>query len=115
MPAALNLGKEWERMDNRKTVTLTNPNGDSTTTSHAVKEDVLTADIIQGGFDIPIVLAKWHVWSLAFADTTFVPARDGYVTDATGNKWYINGAPAVMTNGTRYELETTLEGGKVPQ
>ena len=98
----------------RHALTLTNPTAadgsQSTTCSNAVKRSSLQNDIVQNEFGTQATQCRWHIWKNDLADTSFVPAENGgYLTDADGNIWRINGV-SLMTAGTRYEIETTLKG-----
>lgn len=110
MPASLNLGQDYKTVDDRVSVTITNPDATSVTTSDAFGEQSVENDIDQGGFSIKLVQKRWHVWAARLSTTTFVPVRDGRVIHGT-NSWYID-AVSLMTNGTRFEIDTTLQSEK---
>lgn len=111
MPATLDLDDEYTIFDNTEIVTLVNPGGATVTTSYALKRASQGDPITQNEFSVVLITCRWHVWPAALSDTTFVPARDGYVQDAAGNRWRINNVNLV-TLQSRYELDTTLEAGK---
>lgn len=96
----------------RHALTLKNPDGTSTTCTNAIRRASLHNDIVQNEMGLVTTTCRWHVWKSDLADTTFVPEENGgYITDASSNTWRINSVQ-LMTAGTRYEIETTLEGGK---
>ena len=111
MPATLNLGNDYKLIDDRTSITITNPDTTAVTTSDAMQEESIENDIVQGEVGLELVQSRWHVYKARLSDTSFVPERDGYITDADGNIWRID-AVSLLTNDTRYEIETTLEANK---
>lgn len=107
----LDLGAEYLIFDNPKVVTITNPDGVSATTSYAIKRGSQADIVMQNSLDVAQTTVRWHVWKASLSDTAFVPARDGSITDASSNKWYIN-AVNYVTLESRFELDTTLQAGK---
>jgi len=88
--------------------TFTNPDASTRATTKMLKTGSHESLVTQNEFGVDVTTCRWTV---PVSDmSTFVPARDGFFTDAAGNKWRIDGVE-LLTRGTRYSIDTTLEGG----
>jgi hypothetical protein len=103
----LNLTGEWVRFHNTQPVTITNPDGTSTTIANALKHEAPAAPTVDaGGVQVPVFTCKWLAWLGQLG--TFVPVRHGYVTEADGTKWYID-AVSRLALESRIDMDCTLQ------
>lgn len=108
MPATIDFSRDRRVVDNLETVTITNPDNESASTTKALQRATQPQTVNQNGIDIVLKTTRWHVWVEDLSG--LVPAQHGYVTDSSGNNWYIDSV-SLMTGGTRYEMNCTLQAG----
>lgn len=105
----INVEADFLAIDNLQTVTVTNPDG-TTTSTRALQEGVDTVP-----FDLPggaLGFRTYCTWHLFRADLSgFVPQFSCLVTDPDGLKWYA-GAISSVTWGTRYVLQCEAQAGQ---
>ena len=131
MALETNIREDWRYFDFLKLVSLENPDGAVLASSTINFKAIIEAVIREAGttlsgvpalkravlgdysdadaLQVRLIQARWHVWVVHLGN--FVPQRNGRVIDAQGASWFINHV-ALETLGSRFALDTTLEGGE---
>lgn len=105
----INPEADFLAVDNLQVVTVTNPDG-ATTSTRALQEgvDTIPYDLAGGGLGYR-TYCTWHLWRADLSG--FVPQFSTVVTDGDGRRWFA-GAITAATWGTRYVLQCEAEAGQ---
>lgn len=105
----INVEADFLAVDNLQTVTITNPDG-ATTSTRALQEGVDTVPYdLPGGALGYRTYCTWHLWRADLSG--LVPQFSTAITDGDGRQWFAGGITAA-TWGTRYVLQCEAESGQ---
>lgn len=104
----LDFSRDHRVIDLLEPILITSEDDIEVDSVRALQRDRKLTSVNQGGVESWVVTCRWHVWRVDI--DPFVPLPHGWVTDADGNRWFIDSVD-LQTFETRYALSCTLKSG----